>query len=86
MRLFLNAAFLVLTLPLVASCRLAELQQQPPVTPSQWCELRPCVTLGTTVFNEPLGSFLVFLLAFLWVASGVYFLKNHDGQSSRKWL
>ncbi|MBL8020295.1 MAG: hypothetical protein JNM27_11565 [Leptospirales bacterium] len=36
--------------------------------------------------NEPLGSFLVFLLAILWIASGVYFLKNHNAQKSRRWL
>lgn len=88
MRLFrLNSVrFLILTLPLLTLCKLTELKQDPPITPSQWCDLRPCVTLGTTVFNEPLGSFLVFLLAFLWIASGVYFLKNHNDQKSRKWL
>lgn len=67
-------------------CKLEGMLYEPRTTPEQWCQLRPCVNVGGTILNEPLGSFLVFLLAFLWIGSGVYFLKNHDSQKSRKWL
>ncbi len=42
--------------------------------------------MGDTIVNEPLGTFLVFLLAGLWVASGIYFLRTRRGQRSRQWL
>jgi hypothetical protein len=42
--------------------------------------------VGGTILNEPLGTFMVFLLAGLWVASGVYFLRTRRGQRSRLWL
>ena len=66
--------------------RLAELLYEPLTTPQQWCEQRPCITVGDIVFNEPLGSFLVFLLAFLWIGVGVHFLWTRRGQHSRAWL
>ena len=72
---------------LLSACgRLDELTYQPETTPEQWCDQRPCVQVGDTVLNEPLGTFLVFLLAGLWVASGVYFLRTRRGQRSRAWL
>ena len=72
---------------MLAGCgRLEELQYEPPVTPAQWCEQRPCVDVGGTVLNEPLGTFLVFFLAALWVAVGVWFLMTRRGQRSRGWL
>ena len=46
----------------------------------------PASRSGDTILNEPLGTFLVFLLAGLWVASGVYFLHTRRGQRSREWL
>lgn len=66
--------------------RLDELLYEPPTTPQQWCEQRPCIALGNVVFNEPLGSFLVFLLALLWIGVGVHFLRTQRGQRSRGWL
>ena len=66
--------------------RLGELEYEPPTTPEQWCERRPCIAVGDTVFNEPLGSFLVFLLALLWIGVGIHFLRTHRGQHSRSWL
>jgi len=66
--------------------RLAELRVEPPVTPEQWCELRPCVFFGDFVFNEPLGSLLVFALAALWIVAGVRFLRDARGQQSRRWF
>ena len=72
---------------LLAGCgRLDELTYQPPTTPEQWCDQRPCVQVGDTILNEPLGTFLVFLLAGVWVASGIYFLRTRRGQRSRQWL
>ena len=38
------------------------------------------------MLTEPLGTFLVFLLALLWVAAGGHFLRSLDGQRSRAWL
>ncbi|MCB1324246.1 MAG: hypothetical protein H7A21_03135 [Spirochaetales bacterium] len=69
-----------------SACRTNELLYEPLTTPEQWCAMRPCVEIGGTVFNEPLGSFLVFLLAALWVLAGVYFLKMHREQKSRVWF
>jgi hypothetical protein len=44
------------------------------------------VRLGDLVVNEPLGSVLVFGLALLWLAAGLYFLRSARGQRSRRWL
>ncbi len=72
---------------LLTGCgRLDELTYDPPVTPEQWCEQRPCVAVGDVIVNEPLGTFLVFGLAILWVAVGIYFLVARRGQRSRLWL
>jgi len=72
---------------LLAGCgRLDELRYEPPTTPQQWCERRPCIPVGGTIFNEPLGSFLVFLLALLWIGVGLHFLQTRRGQRSRTWL
>ena len=57
----------------VAGCgRLDELTYEPATTAEQWCEQRPCFDVGTTTLNEPLGTVLVFLLAALWIAAGLY--------------
>lgn len=78
---------LLLGLPLLAGCgRLDELSYDPPITPQQWCEDRPCVQVGDTILNEPLGTFLVFALAALWVGVGVYFLVSRRSERSRLWL
>lgn len=66
--------------------RLKELRYEPAMSPAQWCEMRPCVDLGGMVLTEPLGTFLVFLLALLWVGAGLYFLGFRRGQRSRFWL
>lgn len=72
---------------MVVGCgRLAELPYEPLTTPQQWCERRPCLVVGDLVVNEPLGSFLVFLLALLWIGVGLHFLRGHQGQRSRLWL
>jgi hypothetical protein len=82
-----RAGVLALGVLALAGCgRLDELTYQPATTPEQWCQQRPCVEVGGTVWTEPLGSFLVFTLAALWVAAGVYFLVTRRSQRSRAWL
>jgi hypothetical protein len=72
---------------LTAGCgRLDELPYDPPTTPEQWCDLRPCVDVGGTIVNEPFGTGLVLALTLLWVAAGVWFLATRRGQRSRTWL
>ena len=71
----------------LAACgRLDQLATSPPVTPAQWCQQRPCITVGNTVVNEPWSTALVFVLAAVWLASGIYFLVTRQGQRSRSWL
>ena len=70
----------------LSGCALTEIPYDPPITPEQWCEQRPCVEVGSMVLNEPLGTFLVFTLALLWIAVGVGFLVTRRGQLSRGWL
>lgn len=70
----------------LSGCALNEVPYDPPITPEQWCEQRPCVDVGSFVLNEPLGTFLVFFLALLWIAVGVGFLVTRRGQMSRGWL
>ena len=82
-RLACNAPLVLL----VSACgRLDELAYEPATTPVQWCQRRPCIAVGDVVVDEPLGSFLVFLLALLWIGVGVYFLRSRRGQRSRAWL
>jgi len=77
----------VAVLGVLAGCgRLDALVYDPPTTPQQWCDQRPCIEVGDVILNEPLGTFLVFLLAGLWFASGAYFLRTRRGQRSRGWL
>lgn len=78
---------LVPLLGLLTSCaRLDELVHDPPTTPDQWCDLRPCVDLGGTILTEPFGTALVALLAVAWIAAGAYYLGTRRGQRSRAWL
>lgn len=85
-RAFHGGAAAVGALVLAGCGRLDELTYQPETTPEQWCDQRPCLEVGDTILDEPLGTFLVFLLAGLWVASGAYFLRTGRGQRSRHWL
>lgn len=71
---------------LVGCGRLDELEYSPATTPEQWCQQRPCVDIGGTVLNEPLGTALVFALAALWIGVGAYFIVSRAGQKSRVWL
>jgi len=70
----------------LSGCKLEALTYEPLTTPEEWCKTRPCIDINGFVFNEPLGSFLVFLLAVLWILSGVYFLRKIDNQQSRFWF
>jgi hypothetical protein len=76
----------LLSTSFLSSCKLDQLVYEPQTTPEAWNTIRPFVELGGIVLNEPLGSFLVFLLAFLWILSGFYFLQKQNNQSSRKWF
>ncbi len=77
---------ILLSASFLSSCKLDQLVYEPQTTPEAWNTIRPFVELGGIVLNEPLGSFLVFLLAFLWILSGFYFLQKQNNQSSRKWF
>ncbi|MFI0431693.1 MAG: hypothetical protein ACH36H_00960 [Candidatus Nanopelagicales bacterium] len=80
---------LLLLLPLLvlAGCgRLDQLPYSPATTPAQWCEERPCIEVGGTTINEPIGIVLVFALALFWVGAGIYFLATRRGQRSRLWF
>ena len=59
---------------------------EPPTTAEQWCEIQPCFEIGGVTFTQPLGSVLVYLLALLWIAGGVYFWRIRDRQRSREWM
>ena len=77
----------MLALAALTGCgRLDQLTYDPPTTPERWCAARPCVDVGGTVFNEPLGSLLVFVLAAMWIGVGVWFLARAQQQRSRVWL
>jgi hypothetical protein len=78
---------LAVVVPWLGGCgRLDQLIYAPPTTPQQWCEQRPCISVGGTILDEPLGTALVLLLAGLWLTAGVWFLKSQRNQSSRFWL
>ncbi len=82
-----RAVVVSLAMVALAGCgRLDELPYSPTTTPQQWCEQRPCIEVGGTTINEPIGIVLVFALAALWVAAGVYFLATRRGQKSRMWF
>lgn len=81
-----SAAPALLLLGLAGCGRLDELVHDPPTTPEQWCDQRPCVDLGGTVLAEPFGTALVALLAAMWFVAGAYFLVTRRGQRSRSWL
>jgi hypothetical protein len=59
---------------------------EPPTTPEQWCEIQPCFEIGGVTFTQPLGSALVYLLALLWVAGGLYYWRIREGHRSREWM
>ncbi len=81
----MRLALLPLAALTLAGCgRLDELTTT--TTPDEWCRDRPCVDIGGTVLNEPSSTVLVFALAALWVASGIYFLVTARSQRSRQWL
>ena len=76
----------LLALGLVGCGRLDELTYEPPTTPEQWCQQRPCIEVAGTTINEPIGIALVFGLALFWVGAGWYFIATRRGQRSRSWF
>lgn len=83
---FSKISFFTIGILHFSGCNLEELTYKPLTTPEAWCKMRPCIDINGFVFNEPFGSFLVFLLTALWILSGVYFLRKLDDQKSRFWL
>lgn len=82
----LRLAAPILAASLVGCARLEELPYEPPTTPQEWCQQRPCVDVGGIVLNEPLGTFLVFALSIGWVLLGLAFLRSRAGQQARTWM
>jgi hypothetical protein len=70
----------------VSGCAIGDLNYTPETTPDQWCDMRPCVKVGDLTVNEPLGTFLVYLLTVLWIAAGVLLLRSRGVHKSRLWL
>ena len=81
------AALVVFCMVVTTGCgQISELKYEPSISPAQWCAQQPCFMVGEVTLTQPLGSVLVFLLAALWIAAGLYFLKTGRGQRSRKWF
>ncbi len=81
-----------LTLPLfvpallLTGCgRLDAILFDPPTAPEQWCKTRPCVELAEVVLDQPLGTFLVYLLAALGLVAAWHFWRNRGKEKSRFW-
>lgn len=62
---------------------------EPELTPASWCEVQPCkkITIGSReiILTQPSSSFLVYLLGFLTVGIGFFFLSSRGDQISRLW-
>jgi len=71
---------------LISGCKLEEIAYEPLTTPEQWLKSRPYIDVNGLIVNEPLGTFLVFLLAVFWILAGIFFLRKIDGQKSRFWF
>lgn len=87
----LAAAALALSLALALAAsgcaaveaRLAAIPFDPPTTPAAWCAARPCIDLGGVIWNEPLGTALVYGLAALYVVAGVRIWRERGRERSR---
>jgi hypothetical protein len=55
------------------------------IAPEKWCADQPCSTVGNIVISQPSSSIIVYLVAFLTVLVGAYFIRSSDAQSSRIW-
>ncbi len=79
--------FFLLTL---SGCgRLDTIPYTPAQTPETWLQIQPFLEwkLGahSFIFVQPSTSLIVYLLGFITVAAGIYFLKIRAGQRSRLW-
>ena len=71
---------------LISGCeKIHSIPFEPTLKSSEWCENQPCFEVNGVTLNQPTSSILVFLLAFLTVYAGYYFLKTHNNYQSRKW-
>jgi len=70
--------------------RLKTIQEtDPELTPANWCEAQPCVKIQIAyreiILTQPTSTFLVYLLGFLTIGAGLYFLRIRDSEISRLW-
>ena len=74
----------LLLLILISGCeKIHSIPFEPTLKSSEWCENQPCVEINGITLNQPTSSILVFLLAFLTIYAGYYFLKTHNNYQSR---
>lgn len=82
--------FWFLSLMTLSGCsRLGTITYSPETTPEAWLNTHPHthISLGSLnfVFMEPTSTFLVYLLGFLAMIIGVYFLRIRGNYKSRLW-
>lgn len=70
--------------------RLESIQtSDPELTPENWCEEQPCMKMKILsrefILTQPSSTFFVYLLGFLTVCVGIYFLWIQGGEISRLW-
>jgi len=69
--------------------RLDAIPYAPAQTAETWLQIQPFVNLKLGAKNmivvQPSTSIIVYLLGFLTIAAGLYFLKSRQGQRSRLW-
>lgn len=70
--------------------RLKSIQStDPELTPANWCEVQPCVTIKLAskdvILTQPSSTFFVYLLGLLTIGVGLYFWWLRGDQVSRLW-
>jgi len=59
------------------------------LTPANWCEEQPCMKVKTPsreiILTQPTSTFFVYLLGFLTIGAGIYFLAIRGSEISRLW-
>ena len=81
--------FFISLLSLSGCGRLDTIPYTPAQTPESWLQIQPFVEwkLGarSIIFVQPSTSIIVFILGFITIAAGFYFLKIRAGERSRLW-
>lgn len=75
---------------ILAGCgRIDTIPADPPQTPETWLAIQPVVRIPVAgqelILVQPSTSAIVFLLGFVAIGVGLYFLRIRDGQTSRGW-